>query len=652
MEYNSAKVLTAWKAFVGKGLLMEGNLRPEIVRSWLRCKKQGLDPWSVDFPKPSKELLQQKQVENHIILEKAHPVLEYLLAVFNCNISISDSLGFIFDFVTPLDFYPRTFGTFIEEEITGNGSITIVIQEKKPFRLEGYEHYRAVSQGYSGVSAPIILLDKIIGVLTITNPFASLPEYALDSCIEGAKIISELVQAGYDDRRLLSTAQIFGRIIEKSDQAVIVLDDMGRIILANEIGKKIVVQYEEMAYGAQSFKEYLLDKEDLTLLLDCENDLNIPHLFRFKQIKNQKEPGLPLISRRRIHFHNGMIQIVLVFESPTKVEDNKTKPSMRNPQNMVDYIGKSDVWKRVDKVVHKVATYNTNVLLLGETGTGKEVVARAIHRLSGRTGKFVAVNCGAIPKDLLASELFGYESGAFTGAKAGGSIGKFEYANGGTLFLDEIGEMPLEVQVSLLRVLQEKTITRIGSCKSQKFDVRIVAATNQDMRKVIQEGAFRSDLYYRLSVIEIKLPLLKERQCDIALLAEFFNGSLSEELQIPHYLLSDEIINVLVHYEWPGNVRELKNIMEKLLILSDGNPATVDLLPDYIKEQIENREAILCCPKEDPCSEKERICISLESYGGNISQVAKELGMARNTLYRKMEKYHIEIKTFALNKYE
>lgn len=649
MEYNSAKVLTAWKAFAGKGLLMEENLRPEVARSWVRCKQRGLDPWSVVFPKPSKELLQQKQKENHLLLEKSHPLLSYLLAILNCNISISDHMGFIIDLITPLGYYPRTLGTLMDEGTTGNGAITVALQEKKPFRLEGYEHYRTVSQRYSGVSAPILVHDQIIGYLSITNPFGTLPDYALDICIEGAKVIAQLVQHNHHDHRLLSTALIFEKLIEQCDQAIIVLDERGRILLTNKTGKQIVIQYDEMPYGTQSLKEYLLDKEDVNLLLDGDNSREISKTFHFKKTKTHPELELSLLSKRKVHFFNGMIQVVLVFEFPIKTTDKKIKPIMRNAQNEIDYIGQSDAWRMVDQIVHKVANFNTNVLVLGETGTGKEVVARALHRLSGRKGKFVAVNCGAIPKDLLASELFGYESGAFTGAKAGGSMGKFEYANGGTLFLDEIGEMPLEMQVSLLRVLQEKTITRIGSCNPQACDVRIVAATNQNMQKAIAEGAFRSDLYYRLSVIEIKLPLLRDRISDIPLLAEFFNEHLSAELRIPHYFLSDEVIAELIQYDWPGNVRQLKNVMEKLLILSDGSPINVDVIPDYIKEKAGNIERIHCYPKEVPSSEKERICLSLEKHQGNISQVAKELGMARNTLYRKLEKYHIKMKISTLN---
>lgn len=191
------------------------------------------------------------------------------------------------------------------------------------------------------------------------------------------------------------------------------------------------------------------------------------------------------------------------------------------------------------------------------------MVAKAIHQRSGRKGNFVAINCGALPKDLLHSELFGYEEGAFTGARAHGSIGKFEHAHEGTLLLDEIGEMPLDMQVTLLRFLQERTITRISSNKPKKVDVRIIAATNTDMAELVRLGQFRQDLYYRLNVIEINLPPLRERKCDIPLLAEHFISELSRQYNVQSKQIHPAALQILCSYDWPGNVRELKTLSKK-----------------------------------------------------------------------------------------
>lgn len=649
MQYNSERVLTAWKAFVGKGFLMEDHLRPEVARSWIRCRQMGADPWSTDFPRPLIEEYKKKREDNRLFLQKAHPVLEYLSSIFNSNVSFCDYEGFIFEFISPLDNYPRTVGTYMDEGITGSGAITISFKEKIPYRTDGFEHYRIVSQGYSNVSSPVFVNEKFIGVLSITNPFSSLPDSALDCCIEAANIISLLLNGRNQERTLFSTANIFETLLNGSDEGIIVLDEEGRILLANKTGRDIIPDFNEIGYGERSFGDYLTNKDDLGFLIDNNLELDKEKLLQFKKVSGVQEVTLPIVMRRHISLPNGLKHILLSFEMKIKEKEKENKPILRNEEQNIDYIGKSKAWKEVDLKVRKVAKFDVNVLLLGETGTGKEVVARAIHRRSGRTGKFIAVNCGAIPKDLLSSELFGYEGGAFTGAKASGSIGKFEYAQGGTLFLDEIGEMPLDMQVALLRVLQDRAITRVGSNKSIPIDVRIIAATNRDIPQMVKEGTFRADLYYRLSIIDIRLPLLKERDCDIALLAEYFNGILSEQLRITHQLLSEELTNALMNYDWPGNVRELRNVVEKMLILSEGEPITIDLLPDYIKNEIHVKEKrTFCNDRENPISERDAICLALEKWGGNILKAAKDLGMARNTLYRKIEKYHIELKTFAI----
>jgi len=226
---------------------------------------------------------------------------------------------------------------------------------------------------------------------------------------------------------------------------------------------------------------------------------------------------------------------------------------------------------------------DSTILLLGESGTGKDVFAQAIHNASGRNrGPFVAINCGAIPRELIASELFGYTEGAFTGAKRGGSPGKFELADGGTLFLDEIGEMPAELQTTLLRVLEQKTVTRIGGTEVIPVNVRIIAATNKDLSKEVVRGTFRQDLYYRLNVVSIRLAPLRERKEDIIPLARHFIGHLSAKLGKEPLKLENKVTSLIQSYCWPGNVRELQNVVERALHLAKGNNFTEDLLPEEI----------------------------------------------------------------------
>ncbi|MDL2253780.1 sigma 54-interacting transcriptional regulator [Ruminococcaceae bacterium OttesenSCG-928-I18] len=300
-----------------------------------------------------------------------------------------------------------------------------------------------------------------------------------------------------------------------------------------------------------------------------------------------------------------------------------------------------------------------NVLITGESGTGKEMFAQSIHNLSARhKGPFIGINCGAIPRELIASELFGYSEGAFTGAKKGGKPGKFELAAGGTLFLDEIGDMPLEQQVALLRVIQEKKVTKLGGNKPIPLDCRIICATNVDLAAEIERNNFRRDLYYRLNVINVHIPPLRERTGDIPLLLEHFLRSLSDSHNRGAVHFPDEFLPYFLEYSWPGNVRELQNITERLFYLSIDTPLTLEHLPgEMLQERGEtpstasaeqaphqNRSLgeILWQEKvKKQAEEGERILEVLHHYNGNISKAAKELGMARSTLYKKMEKYKL-----------
>jgi transcriptional regulator with PAS, ATPase and Fis domain len=272
-------------------------------------------------------------------------------------------------------------------------------------------------------------------------------------------------------------------------------------------------------------------------------------------------------------------------------------------------------------------------LLEGESGTGKEILAQAIHNFSGRKyNSFVAVDCGAIPKELFESELFGYEKGAFTGAKPGGKIGLLEVADKGTLFLDEIGNMPLEMQKKLLRVLQEGTISRIGSTEKIEVDIRVIAATNVDLQKAVEEGKFRKDLYYRLNVFRIFVPSLKERREDIPLLTRHFISK-----HRPHrrnVWVEEQAMEALKTYDWPGNIRELNNVIERAIIMSGGNIITIRDLPLEIQES--NAQHLDCDLEGLSMKDAMRKYLQqvLDENKGNISKASKILGISRSRIYR------------------
>ncbi|MDF2569677.1 MAG: norR 16 [Sporomusa sp.] len=319
-----------------------------------------------------------------------------------------------------------------------------------------------------------------------------------------------------------------------------------------------------------------------------------------------------------------------------------------------DIIGQSPALLKTVQMASQAAGCMANVLIEGESGTGKEVFAQAIHNQSlRRKGPFVAVNCGAIPRELIGSELFGYAEGAFTGAKRGGRPGKFEFASGGTLFLDEIGDMPLELQVTLLRVLQERKLTRIGDNKLIPIDLRIICATNKNLAQEVEKGNFRQDLYYRLNVISIKIPPLRERREDILLIFNYILNKMANEMGRTIKNVDTEVLLLIEQYDWPGNVRELQNVAERALSVTEGDTIRLDHVPEFI---VNSQDVIITntltqktnevCERENmkqnlSGQEKQQIIDLLIKAKGNVSQVAKEMGVARSTIYRKMHQFNI-----------
>ena len=323
------------------------------------------------------------------------------------------------------------------------------------------------------------------------------------------------------------------------------------------------------------------------------------------------------------------------------IEENLSlRQKLEDRYRFENIIAKSSKMQRVIEVIKVVAKSNATILITGESGTGKELVARAIHSQSDRRGKpFVAVSCAALPESLLESELFGHEKGSFTGAYAQ-KKGKFEFANGGTLFLDEIGEMSANIQVHLLRVLEEKEFTRVGGNEPIKVDVRVISATNKDLRKAIEKQEFREDLYYRLNVVNIELPPLRERKEDIPLLAEHFLRKFAAENRKKVTEFSPEVIGSLLAYDWPGNIRELENAVERAIILSRDSFITIADLPQ------ENVSLVGSASTGRNLKEVEKIHILnvLRETGENYSEAARILGVSRMTLYNKAKGYGFDVK--------
>lgn len=308
-------------------------------------------------------------------------------------------------------------------------------------------------------------------------------------------------------------------------------------------------------------------------------------------------------------------------------------------------LGKSNIIGQKIERARQVAGTNTGILITGESGTGKEIFARAIHQYSGRKGNFVAINCSAIPENLFESEMFGYVGGAFTGALKKGKRGQFEHAHQGTLFLDEISDMPMQMQAKLLRVLQENKVVRIGADSPIEVDVRIISASNRDLRKMVDEHTFREDLFYRLNVVRIDLPPLRDRKEDIPLLVESFINSFCMQNNVDIPRLAPEVFNMLTGYNWEGNIRELKNTVEHLVVFSKNGRIEIESVPEQIIEQSLTRtlqpedtfDLQACVAK----TEMEVLRKVMQMVGGNKSKASKILNIPRSTLYYKLNYYRL-----------
>ncbi|MEH7392935.1 sigma-54 interaction domain-containing protein, partial [Bacillus sp. JJ1474] len=334
-----------------------------------------------------------------------------------------------------------------------------------------------------------------------------------------------------------------------------------------------------------------------------------------------------------------------VLDLARKLFNIELEPSINNywkaKYNLKDIIGSSKQIEELKKQIKRISQSNSSVLIYGESGTGKELIAHSIHTLSNRSSNpFVRINCSAIPRELLEAELFGYEGGAFTGARQKGQIGKVELANSGTLFLDEIGDMPLPMQSSLLRVLQEKEIVRVGGTKPIPVDVRVICATHRNLHKHVIENQFRQDLYYRINIFTVKVPSLRERTDDLPELINHFLLTLRSELGLGELYLTDELMDYLKKYSWPGNIRELRNVIEHAVHFVTGNQLKLEHLPELSKlSNISNHNTNLNLNENVKAVEYATIQTALNQTNGNKTRAAKLLGIDRSQLYKKLREY-------------
>ncbi|GKX57552.1 ATPase AAA [Leminorella grimontii] len=487
------------------------------------------------------------------------------------------------------------------------------------------------------LNAPIFLNDRVIGVIGIICSSMEQRQALLNQIdkfitfIEQiAEMISSKVFECLERLRAQETLGAFRRLIDAMDRGVVAIDGKNRI------------------WHANLSAERLFNREVVGRTLDIEMTGDV--------LYGDEEAWLTLEGQR---YHVLCKQISLssfdkdsltmvIFHDARDYMSKVTLPAYES-DGRARLVGHSRPMEQLRNTIGKVADSYASVLITGESGVGKEVVAFAIHQNSPRKAQpFVTINCAAIPEQLLESELFGYVRGAFSGADPKGRVGKFELAHGGSLFLDEIGDMPLHLQAKLLRVLQEKAITRVGSNNVINIDVRIIAATNKNLYDMVENGQFRQDLYYRLNVVPLALPSLRERKEDIAMLAQYFADEFSDSYQRPRQKLPADVVNLLYAYHWPGNIRELRNVIEYIYVMQgDASGINASHLPPHLLHVMErpltDRPDSLQKGFTAP-AEKDVIAQALTQFGHGVEgkrRAAEHLGIGIATLYRKIKRYDL-----------
>lgn len=526
----------------------------------------------------------------------------------------------------------------------------IVINPKEDDLCKNCEHKENCTETLE-ISAPIFYKDKVIGVIGLVcfteedkRRLLKNMETHLRFTEKIADFISGKVFEFEEELEKKERIEIMKQIINNYDKCVLVIDNEGQILDANNLALKELKIDNSLSLAYQKINispknELLFGKEIFSAEINKEKYTLIGTLLSI--------PGFSNNEHKIFLFEN--------FNYDRTKETTKNKYASNNVF-LEDIICISDKMKKLKEKIQKISKTQSTVLITGESGTGKELIARAIHNCSDRAKQpFIAINCGAIPENLLESELFGYIRGAFSGASNEGRVGKFELANNGVIFLDEIGEMPLYLQVKLLRVLQERTLVRIGSNKLINLNIRVIAATNKNLLKLVKEGKFREDLYYRLNVIPLKVPALRDRQEDILLLTDYLNSKYSRNFDNAKLIIDEEISDIFLKHSWPGNVRELENSIEFLLNMADENGNIDSDSREYLRKNlksnskyddkviadsfIDNDEIITL---EE--SEKRLIAKALKIYGSDTTGkniCAEKLGIGIATLYRKIEKYKL-----------
>jgi transcriptional regulator of acetoin/glycerol metabolism len=647
MDDRDSAVCKAWENFVAGVGLDRSPVRDIVIDSWQRCRHSNVN-LSVDVaPQLGGDVLGSLRRKNRELLQAAAPTLAEaadVLAGTSSLMLITDPMGVVLESVgdrktvhAGMDIALSQGGQW-QEGAAGTNGIGTALAIDRAVMVHAGEHYCEGIKGWSCAGAPIHdpVDGSILGILDISakKQESSTQIFAL-AVVAASQIQQALMrETEYQQLRLMEMGLEHSQ--RHAGDGLIAIDAKGRIAYMSRLAHRMLGERIDSAVPELKRGMQLLDHSGRPI--------------------GKLVPGLPRDWLRPLLADGTVAGHLLVIPSRTLT---KAVPVVRAATDESDparsqfdsIVGVSESIRHAIAQAKQVAALNVPVLIEGETGVGKELFARAIHGQSGvARGPFVPFNCGAVSKEMLASELFGYAKGAFTGASADGRIGRFEQADGGTLCLDEIGELQLELQPYLLRVLEEGIIYRVGDNRPRRINVRILAMTNRDLRAEVAAGRFRLDLYHRLSVTAIEVPPLRLRSGDLECLIDYFNPRVADRHAREPARFTEDAMNRLKAYSWPGNVRELRNVVERGILFAQDGIADVACLP----KEIAMSEPPIQAPalsRVDDGIEKDRslggaeqaaIHNAMRVSGGNLSVAASMLGISRSTLYRKMSQYGLK----------
>ncbi len=654
---GSSPVAAAWEKLISGNGMPADAVRQMVEESWRRCLSSGVDPGQHAAPVTITEdaLLVLKHHHDDLI-QAARPVMAQgreFLADSRTVMVLTDPDGVILwvegdpaarERSQDIRLVP---GATWSESVSGTNAIGTALAAGQPVQITAAEHFCAGVKLWTCSAAVIRDPDdnRILGVLDISGLSASHNTHCLALAVAGASRIETRLAARHMERRARLLDLTLTRNRQWASQGMVIFDHRGRMVRANENAEGYLNGLGLNVGTCQ----------DLTLPTggDMPETLALPAWLNSDWLE-------PVMDREERLGTVLAIPVTRPARAGPVFADPLAETTTTDPFSAI--IGTSAALTAVKKKARRLAGLPVPVLLLGPTGAGKEVFARALHAAGPNAGgPFVPINCGAMSRDLLASELFGYGDGAFTGARRGGMAGKFEAADGGTLFLDEIGEMPLDLQAHFLRVLEEGAVYRLGEHKPRTVRVRVVAAANRDVRAEVAAGAFRMDLFYRLAVTVLQLPPLSDRLDDIPSLVRHFVDQTQRAYGLGPKRPSADLITALRAYTWPGNVRELRNVIEGLVLLAEGDVLTRDDLPPEVARPVPRPSSIMAPPSETDhprgsqdrppgaravvsladC-ERETVVDAIAQEGGNLTRAASRLRIAKSTLYEKMKRHGID----------